>query len=388
MLAYLDANAATPPDERIVSYSDTLNRCIFGNPSNIFSLPGREARDLIDKSRGAIGHIIGWDDGSIVFTSGCTEANNLLLVSHVLDLSRQGRTAHIVTSSIEHPSILAPLVRLSDARLCRITLVPPSANGVVDAGRMIEALDDTVTLVSLMSVNNETGAIQPVWEVSAWCQRHGIFCHSDISQALGKVPLHSIISSDLHAVTFSPHKFHGLRGAGVLAFRSDPIAREPLLVGGHQEAGLRAGTENTVAIACAARALEILQSEEEEILRKRKVLGEVLLDVLQELGTHRLWSGPTTTVPGCVSLSLNGVEASLLLEKLPDIAFSTGSACAMIDRTPSHVLKALGATSGEIDGFIRLSVHRFNTEDEIRLGVQKIGRTANLVRKASMGIFA
>lgn len=347
---YCDWNASAPlrPEAR-AAMARALD--VLGNPSSVHA-EGRAARALLEECRGSVARLLDAGDARVVFTSGATEADNLAILGAAAAAERSGRPRRAVSTSIEHAAVLEPLRRL-ERDGWHLTLVPPDRTGRVDVGRMREA-SAGASLVSWMLVNNEIGTIQRVGELGV---RSGAVLHCDASQAPGRVPL-SFRDSGCDLLTLSGHKFGGPRGSGVLVARRG-IPLEPLLVGGSQEHGLRAGTENGVAAAGLTAALEVAVREQEPANAALRSAMAALRSLLTE-GIPGLVV--VTPEEGAVSNTLcvlvPGVDGRALVVALDlaGVAASVGSACASGSTQASHVLLALGYAPEIARASLRLSL--------------------------------
>jgi cysteine desulfurase len=382
-VVYLDAFASTPIDPRVREFIQSSMELAFANPSNKFNWAGKRAADYIDYANQQVLRYLGWSGGQVVFTSGCSEGNNTVIAGIVLRGLKDRKPPHIITSAIEHKSILKALEKFESLGLCTFTLAPPLRNGVVDAGSVLESITPQTALVSIMFVNNEVGTLQPVREIRRICKERNIAFHTDITQAIGKIPREAgEWAEDPDFVTFSAHKFYGPKGIGALAVRREtPGQLVPLIAGGGQQDGLRAGTENVPGIAGLGKALELVMKEDQEIRAHLEHHDRYFRETLVEAIPGISWNVPQEScVPGCLNFRIADVEAALLLEGLPEIAFSTGSACALTGSERSHVLKALGISQAEADSAVRFSLTRFTTTDEVDFAIKRLAEIVGTLR--------
>lgn len=380
---YLDNHATTRCDPRVLEAMLPYFCEEFGNAASVTHSFGERARDAVESARETIAAALGIDPKEVIFTSGATESNNLAILGVGRRLSPG---SHLVTSAIEHPSVLEPLEKLA-AEGHELTVVPPVPQGQPQAGRILaeavrEALRPNTRLVCVMAANNEMGSLQPVEEIAAICRERGIIFHVDAVQALGKVPVREMLK-DVDLVSLSAHKVYGPKGIGALVVRRRrPVIKlEPLLYGGGHERGLRSGTLNVPAIVgfakAVALALEELPAEMTRIRRLRDLFFELLRE---ELGDRVQLNGPALDrpewrLPGNLNVRFPGVEGQTLLLHMPELALSSGSACSSADPRPSHVLLALGLSEAEARASIRIGIGRFNTEEEVRFAAATITRT-------------
>ncbi|MDB5359189.1 MAG: Cysteine sulfinate desulfinase/cysteine desulfurase [Rhodospirillales bacterium] len=365
---YLDYPATTPCDPRVIEAMLPFFSAKAGNPHNRQHAAGRAAAAAIEQARSQIAALIGARPAQILFTSGATEANNLAL--HGMARARQARGRHIVTVASEHASVLEPLRALARDGF-DITVLPVDAAGLVDPERVAHALRPDTILVSVMAANNEIGTIQPLGAIGALCRARGIPLHSDAAQAADRLAL-DVDALGIDLMSLSAHKLYGPPGIGALYLRAgDPV---PLLQGGGQERGVRPGTLPTplcvgfgqaAALAGAARTAE-----------------QVRLAAL----TDRLWQGlrrrlpdirrngdPAHSVAGLLSLRFPGIDATALMEDLPDLALSSGAACNAASGLPSSVLTAIGLDAAAAQSTLRIGLGRFTGEADIDRAIQLIG---------------
>ncbi|HLF95578.1 MAG TPA: cysteine desulfurase family protein [Methylococcaceae bacterium] len=356
-MVYLDHNASTPVDERVVEAMLPYLSRLHGNPSSLHRF-GRLARDALETAREQVAALAGASPGQVIFTSSGTEANNLALLGMAPAL--RGKT--LAVGATEHPSVLeaaAWLHRHGHA----VRLIPVDALGQVDAG-LPGRLDDTIGLVSLMRANNETGVIHDPSPLGALRER-GVWLHSDATQAAGRLPL-DFASSGLHLMTLSAHKIYGPKGAGALiADRSLPL--EPMLHGGGQERGLRAGTENVAALVGFGKAAELAYGELEMRTRHMLALRERFEAGLNELPGLCVFAAAAPRLANTVQFGMAGMDGEALVMALDrqGFALSSGSACASGAGQPSPVLLAMGVAPELARTAVRVSFGAGNTEQDV-----------------------
>lgn len=382
---YLDNHATTRCDPRVLEAMLPYFCEEFGNAASVTHSFGERARDAVESARETIAAALGTDPKEVIFTSGATESNNLA----ILGVGRRlPPGSHLVTSAIEHPSVLEPLEKLV-AQGHELTVVSPVPQGQPQAGRVLaeairEALRPNTRLVSVMAANNEIGSLQPVPEIAAICRERGIIFHVDAVQALGKVPVGDLLK-DVDLVSLSAHKVYGPKGVGALVVRRRrPVIKlEPLLYGGGHERGLRSGTLNVPGIVGFAKAVALALEELPAEMARIRRLRDLLFELLREgLGDRVQLNGPALDppewrLPGNLNVRFPGVEGETLLLHMPELALSSGSACSSADPRPSHVLLALGLSEAEARASIRVGIGRFNTEEEIRFAAATIIRTVH-----------
>ena len=360
---YVDHAGTTRPAPEVVRAMAPFLAEGFGNPSSVHSR-GEAARAAVDQARRQVAALIGANAEELVFTAGGSEANNLALKGVML--GARGDRRRLVISAIEHPSVIETARHL-EARGFALTVVPVGSNGVMDPARLQAALGPDVALVSVMWVNNEIGTIQPVAELARLAHAAGARFHSDAVQAAGKLAL-DVTTADVDLLSLAAHKFHGPAGAGALWVRRG-LKLVPLIHGGHQERGRRAGTENLPALvgmgAAAERAARQLAAGEPARIG---ALGGALLARLERALPGASLNGDfERRVRSIVNLRLPGVDGEAALHELDaaGILVSTGSACSAASPGPSHVLMALGATPEAAHASLRFSLGEDNHEADV-----------------------
>ncbi len=380
---YLDYAATTPADPRVVlTLSQHLGQDgIFGNPSSNTHPFGRTAARAVETARTHVAALLNVDPGAIVWTSGATEANNLALFGAMRAHARKGQ--HLITSQIEHKAVLDVCRRL-EREGCAITYLDPNPDGLIPLERVAVALRPNTVLVSLMHVNNETGVAQDLPTLGALVQSHGALLHVDASQSAGKLPL-DLQTLPVDLLSLSAHKLYGPKGIGALVVRQHPVRvrLEPLLYGGGQERGLRAGTlpvHQIVAMGEACRLARIEMKAEQVRIRR---LRDRLWQSLASLGKVDLNGHPEQNMSGILNVSFAGIAAEALLDALPEIALATGSACTSTSHEPSHVLRAMGCDVMRMRGAVRFSLGRFTTVEEIDYTINAVTAAVTRLRELS-----
>lgn len=357
---YLDYNATTPVDPLAAQALEPWLRERFGNPSSAH-LYGKEAKAAVETARAEVAALIGGRPGDMIFCGSATEANNLAIFGVARAL--RGERRHLVTSAVEHPSVMQPM-RWLEAEGWQLTVLPVDGTGRVRMEAAAQAIRRDTALISVMLANNETGTMQPVSEIAALAHACGAFMHVDAAQGAGKIPIdvHDL-GADL--LTLAGHKFYAPKGVGALYVREGtPIL--PIMAGAGHERGLRPGTENVpyiVALGTAARlAQEGLAVEAARLRSLRDALHERLVIAIPGL----LLNGhPAERLPNTLNLSFPGVAGWQLLAAAPEIAASTGSACHAGGHTVSDILAAMSMPREQALGALRLSLGRFTSEAEI-----------------------
>ncbi|ADG05832.1 cysteine desulfurase family protein [Kyrpidia tusciae] len=353
-----------------------------GNPSSIHEF-GRRAKATLEDAREAVAALIGASPAELVFTSGGTEADNAALIGAVLALRDRGR--HVVTTAIEHHAVLHTARQLQDWGF-DVTYVHPGPQGVVKAEDVAGAIRPDTVLVSVMWVNNETGAVQPVREIGALVKERGLLFHTDAVQAVPWLPVEvDDIGCDLLSV--SAHKLHGPQGIGALFVRKG-TPWVPLLYGGAQERGRRAGTENVPGIVGFGAAAAWIKGRRAAGLDHAERLRKIFLGTVREEFGQVLVHSPEDGIPAILNVAFPGVSAETLLMNLDlhGIAASSGSACTSGSLEPSHVLQAMGLEDAVVRSSLRFSFSIQTTEEEVREAGRAVGRIARrLVRPGGHG---
>ncbi|WP_374763998.1 cysteine desulfurase family protein [Yunchengibacter salinarum] len=366
---YLDYQATTPVDERVVSAMEPYWRQRFGNPHSSTHRFGWEGEAALDMARETIAEGLGGVPEGVVFTSGATEANNLALkgVMQALGHARP----HLVTVVSEHKCVLEAARHLErDGH--ELTLLGVDENGLVDPADLKAAVSERTALVSVMAVNNEIGVIQPLKALAAIAHGAGALFHTDAAQAFGKIPLD--VADGLDLVSLSAHKLYGPKGVGALYVRQrPPLKLVPQMDGGGQEGGIRSGTQSPALVAGFARAARISLDERAAETAHIAALAERLKSRLfAELPGLMLNGHETRRWPGNLNLSFPGLDGDLLLAELRDLALSSGAACASAVAGPSYVLKAIGRTEAETRAALRIGIGRMTTTEEIDFAAETL----------------
>lgn len=377
---YLDHGATTPVDPRVLERHHEVLSDYFGNPASATHSFGWAAAKLVDQARDEVARLIGGTARELVFTSGATESNNLALKGVAARYGRNGD--HIVTSNVEHESVAAPLAQLARAGW-QVTAVPVGADGRLDPDRVAAALTKRTVLVSVIAAQNEIGTLQPVRELGALCKQQGVILHVDAAQAVGKIPL-DVNADGIDLLSLSGHKLYAPKGVGALFVRrrGPRVALEPLLAGGGQERGVRAGTLNVpgiVALGEACRlAAEEMADESARLLRLREHLWN---GIHCELDGVFLNGSREFRLPGNLNLSFEGVMAHRLLGALSVLAVSSSSACSSADTTASPILTALGVSDQLARASLRIGLGRDTTEAEVDFAAARIVAAVTRLRQ-------
>jgi cysteine desulfurase len=359
---YADNAATTRISDSVFEKMLPFLREQYGNASSQYSL-GVKAKRAVEHARRQVAVAIGANASEITFTSGGSEANSWVIRS-VAETYR-GKPMHIITSEIEHHSVLNACRALEQTDI-EVTYLPVNATGVVEVTSLKEVIRPHTKLVSIMLANNEIGTVQPVEEIGQLLKSKGILFHTDAVQAVGHVPV-NVSRLGVDFLTASAHKFNGAKGTGILYKRSG-IDLSPLVFGGKQEYGLRAGTENVAGIVSAGYAIEeSISLMADEAKRLRKMVEDTVDGIKEKIPSVRVNGDSIYRLPGTVNLGFDGVsgEALMNLLDLKGICVSTSSACTSGKDEPSHVLLALGLSEQQAKSAIRISYGRYNTSDEV-----------------------
>ncbi|EKQ4336406.1 cysteine desulfurase [Listeria innocua] len=367
-MIYFDNSATTKPNAAVLETYTKVASNYFANPSSLHRF-GAKSKELLDTSRKQIATMLDVLPEEIIFTSGGTEGNNLAIKG--LAYSYKNRGKHIITSSIEHPSVRLVMEELEENGFT-VTYLKVDKNGVIQLDELKAALTDETILVSIMGVNNEVGSIQPLQEIGEiLASREHTFFHVDFVQGIGKIPL----EIDKHAIdllTFSGHKFHALRGTGALVKRKN-VHLHPEIIGGGQEMGYRSGTENLAGGVALAKALRLTLENES----KRAELIEIrdyLLTEITQMPDMTVHTKKSVAAPHIVCFSAKGHGGEILVHALEkeDIYISTTSACSSKQKLASSTLKAMGVTDEEATGAVRVSLSYENRLSEAKIFIQKL----------------
>ena len=358
---YLDNAATTAVSQPVMEAMLPYYMQVYGNPSSIHST-GRDAKKAVERARRQVASALGCSAQEIYFTAGGSESDNWALKGAAFAHQEKGK--HIITTQIEHHAILHTCQWL-EAQGWQVTYLPVDADGFVTAQQVENALRPDTVLVSVMAANNEIGTIQPVSEIGAICQKHGVLFHTDAVQAAGTLPV-DVKEQHIDLLSLSAHKFHGPKGVGALFIRKG-ISLPNLVDGGAQERGRRAGTENVAGIVGLSVALKEACATMAERTKRLTAMRDRLIDGALQIERTRLNGDRTKRLPGNVNLCFEGIEGEslLLLLDLNGVCGSSGSACTSGSLDPSHVLLAIGLPHEIAHGSLRLSFSDQNTEEDV-----------------------
>jgi cysteine desulfurase len=369
---YFDYAATTPPYEEVIATIAEVMAQHYGNPSSLHRL-GEQSDRLIKKAREVCSTILQVKPSEIVFTSGATESNNLAIKGIAFQYQQRGR--HLITTTMEHPSVYECMKQL-ESWGWEVTYLAPDQTGCITTKQVEDALRDDTVLVSIMHVNHEVGSIQPIEEIGGMLKRKRPkpFFHVDGVQGFGKVPL-SLSSSEIDLYSLSAHKWRGPKGIGLLYVRNG-VQLTPLLSGGGQEGQLRSGTENVPLIIGMAQAMRLTAqglNERLDILQKLKEQLEIALTAIPEV---QLNSSPEGA-PHIVHFSCEGIRAETLLHKLEEQGFyvSSQSACSSKQIEPSRVLLQMGKSKAQAESGIRISLNEAHTTEQVQFLIEAISKS-------------
>jgi len=377
---YLDYQATTPTDPRVVAAMLPYFTEKFGNPHSTSHSHGREVAEAVEAARAQVARLIGADEREIIFTSGATESNNLAIKGAVR-FPGQHRN-RVVSAVTEHKCVLESVKRLGEEGR-EVVLLPVKSNGLVDLDTLAAALTEDTALLSIMAANNEIGVVQPLAEIGALCRAKGVLFHTDAAQAVGKVPIH-VESMHIDLLSISGHKIYGPKGIGALYVRRRPRVRlEPLFDGGAQERGIRSGTLPAplcvgLGEACAIAAAEMaVEGERLHALRDRLLKGLVaaLPDIVINGDLER-------RLPGNLNVGFPRVSGQALLAEVPELSLSLGSACTSAAVEPSYVLRAIGLPDDLANGSIRIGLGRTTATAEVDFAVEHLAAAVRKLRRA------
>jgi cysteine desulfurase len=378
---YLDYQATTPMDPRVLEAMMPYFTYNFGNPHSRSHSYGWEAEEGVEKARGQIAKLIGADEKEVIFTSGATESNNLA-IRGVAEFYKD-RKNHIVTTVTEHKCVLDTCRHLEQQGF-EVTYLPVQKNGLIDLDALRAAITDKTVVVSIMAVNNEIGVIQPLTEIGKICREKKTFFHTDAAQAAGKIPL-DVEAMNIDLMSISGHKIYGPKGIGALYVRRKPRVRlVPLIVGGGQERGFRSGTLPTPLCVGIGEAAEIAMKEmDAESKRLTKLQARMLKGLNDKLTDIHVNGDLEHRIPGNLNIGFAYVEGESLMMGIKGLSVSSGSACTSASLEPSYVLRALGVEEDMAHTSLRIGLGRFTTEQEVDTAVDELVRHVKKLRAMS-----
>jgi cysteine desulfurase len=378
---YLDYQATTPTDPRVIETMLPYFHDKFGNPHSRTHSYGWRAEEAVEQGRKQIADLIGADAKEVIFTSGATESNNLALKGVARFYG--DRKNHVITCVTEHKCVLDTCRHLEQDGF-EVTYLPVQKNGLIDLDQLRDAITDKTAIVSIMAVNNEIGVIQPIKEIGAICRENKVFFHTDAAQAVGKIPL-DVNEMNIDLMSISGHKLYGPMGIGALYVRRRPRVRlVPLINGGGQERGMRSGTLPTPLCVGFGKACAIAKEEMGAEAERLKMLNDRFYQrIMGELPECYLNGDHEKRIPGNLNISFAFVEGEGLMMGIKDLAVSSGSACTSASLEPSYVLRALGLDDDLAHTSLRIGFGRFTTEEEVDYAVERIIKEVTRLRELS-----
>ena len=363
MPIYLDYQATTPVDPRVMEAMIPYFTEKFGNPHSRSHAYGWESEEAVEIARKQVADLIGAEAKEIIFTSGATESNNLAIKGVARFYKDQKN--HIITVATEHKCVIDACRHLEQEGF-DVTYLPVKTDGLIDLDDLKKAITDKTCLVSVMAINNEIGVIQPLEEIGKICRAHKIFFHSDIAQGFGKMPL-DVTKCNLDLVSISGHKIYGPKGIGALYVRRKPRVRlEPIFNGGGQERGMRSGTVPTTLVVGLGKAAEIAMQDMDKDYKHIKKLSDKFISTIMNGAKEIFLNGNAEhRWPGNINMSFSYIEGESMILAIKDLAVSSGSACTSSSLEPSYVLKAMGVGDELAHTSIRFGIGRFTTEEEV-----------------------
>jgi cysteine desulfurase len=377
---YLDHNATTPLHPEVLGVMLPVLREFFGNPSSVHS-EGRKARVFLDEAREKVAGLIGANPGEIIFTSGGTESNNLAILG--VALSREKKNARIITSAVEHPSVLNPSKQLEQLGF-EIDRLPVNAEGRIDLDQLKDTIQDSTVLISLQHANSEVGTLQDIEKIGELARENSVYFHTDAVQSVGKIPV-DVKKLPVDFLSISAHKLNGPKGAGALFMKRGLSTLFSTMSGGNQEKKRRGGTENVAGIVGFGKACELARArlESGEMISLANLRDYFFQQIESIISGVVLLGDKEFRLPNTLNLSIDGADGETLMIGLDveGVSVSTGSACSSGSSLPSHVLTAMQVPAKRINSSLRLSLGVSNTRDEIELVAKTLARLVSLNRK-------
>ncbi len=380
MFVYADNAATTRIAPQVLDAMLPYLKEEYGNPSTLYKL-GREAKIAIEKAREQVAQVIGAKAEEIFFTGSGTEADNMALKGVLYGPAGKGKK-HLITTKIEHHAVLHTAMALEKEGF-QVTFLSVDKNGRVDLEELKQAITPDTALVSIMAANNEVGTIQPIEEIGKICREKGVLFHTDGVQAFGHMPL-DVNKMNIDLLSLSAHKINGPKGSGALYIRRG-LGLRPVIEGGGQERNRRSGTENVAGIVGLGQAAQLAMETMEEESARLKALSQKLIDGVLQIPETILTGDPENRLPGACSFAISAIEGESLVLYLDmeGICTSTGSACSTGSLDPSHVLMAIGLSHEVSHGSLRVSLGRFNTEEEVDYIIETLPKVVEKLRSMS-----
>lgn len=380
MFVYADNAATTRIAPQVLDAMLPYLKEEYGNPSTLYKL-GREAKIAIEKAREQVAQVIGAKAEEIFFTGSGTEADNMALKGVLYGPAGKGKK-HLITTKIEHHAILHTAMALEKEGF-QVTFLDVDKNGRVDLEELKQAITPNTALVSIMAANNEVGTIQPIEEIGKICREKGVLFHTDAVQAFGHMPL-DVNKMNIDLLSLSAHKINGPKGSGALYIRRG-LGLRPVIEGGGQERNRRSGTENVAGIVGLGQAAQLAMETMVEESARLKALAKKLTDGVLQIPETILTGDPENRLPGACSFAISAIEGESLVLYLDmeGICTSTGSACSTGSLDPSHVLMAIGLSHEVSHGSLRVTLGRFNTEEEVDYIIETLPKVVEKLRSMS-----
>lgn len=380
MFVYADNAATTRIAPQVLDAMLPYLKEEYGNPSTLYKL-GREAKIAIEKAREQVAQVIGAKAEEIFFTGSGTEADNMALKGVLYGPAGKGKK-HLITTKIEHHAVLHTAMALEKEGF-QVTFLSVDKNGRVDLEELKQAITPDTALVSIMAANNEVGTIQPIEEIGKICREKGVLFHTDGVQAFGHMPL-DVNKMNIDLLSLSAHKINGPKGSGALYIRRG-LGLRPVIEGGGQERNRRSGTENVAGIVGLGQAAQLAMETMEEESARLKALSQKLIDGVLQIPETILTGDPENRLPGACSFAISAIEGESLVLYLDmeGICTSTGSACSTGSLDPSHVLMAIGLSHEVSHGSLRVTLGRFNTEEEVDYIIETLPKVVEKLRSMS-----
>ena len=375
---YLDYNATAPVDPVVVEAMLPYLSTHFGNPSSSHSY-GYVAHHAVDSARAQVARLLGCTPTEITFTGGGSESDNLAIRG--IALAYQQRGNHIITQVTEHPGVLNTCRALEQLHGFRVTYLPVDRSGRVNTESVEAAIDDKTVLITIMHANNETGTLQPIAEIARVARKHGVLLHTDAAQSVGKIPVR-VEDLGVDLLTVAGHKLYAPKGIGAL-YTKHGLQLEPVIYGGGQESGRRAGTENVANMVALGTACLLAQEQHAESQVRLQRLRDELQRLMENYLPDRVHLNGhlTERLPNTLNVSVDGVIGEEVLADTPEIASSTGSACHEGNTDPSPVLMAMGMSKERALGALRLTLGRWSTEEQIEEAARLLARSMDSLRR-------
>jgi cysteine desulfurase len=377
-MIYFDNSATTKPYKEVLDSFITVSSEYYGNPSSLHSMGG-QAEKLLSQAREQVSHLLRAKPTEIYFTSGGTEGNNLAIKGSALLHRNKGR--HLITTSVEHPSVSLAMEQLEKEGF-DITYLSVDQFGRINVAELEKAIRKETILISIMQVNNEVGTLQPIKEIGELLKKYpNILFHVDAVQSIGKIPLY-LSENRVDFCSISGHKFHGLKGTGALFIR-EGVRLAPLFSGGNQERKIRSGTENVAGAVAMAKALRMTLQKSEAGLERMKKIQSVLREGLSDIEGVQIHTPVENSAPHILNFSLKGIKSEVFIHSLEQksIFVSTTSACSSKKKSPSKTLLAMGVPETLADSAIRISLSFENSLDDAKTALSAFRESANQLRK-------